>query len=952
MVGCDNTLSPVSTDNSDNQDAAHDYTDTGSTDRDTTTDAPCSFALTLCDTQCTDTSNDPLNCGGCGTKCDNDLICIDGQCVIDCESVAGGSLGDPYLCDDECVDLDTAEDHCGACGEACDLEEECILGSCSPRCSTGETWCPSSSEAGNGDEEEDEGECADLTSAHQHCGECDRPCADGEACSARACQLSCDTGLLLCSGGCVDIATSEHHCGRCNNECDPGLACEDGACRLVCPTGLVECSSTCVDTTQDPFNCGSCSIRCPSNSECRDGQCRRQVSSVSIDKVSINLIPGQSITLVATVYPSDAFNKAVVWTSSSPSIATVNGSGTVTGVGQGEAVITVITVDGEHRATCLAKVTTPVSGVSLNKTNASITPGESLPLVATISPANATTSTVNWSSSTPQVASVDSNGLVTAISEGQTTIQVTTVDGGHTATCSVSVVLFPVTSVTVRPERLNLRKGQQSLLVATVSPSDASDKTVFWLSANPQVATVSNTGLVVAMDKGNTTVSAITVDGAHTDTCAVSVSIPVTYIEIDQTELRLEKNTSTTLTATVVPPDASNPDVTWSSDNTAVAEVNQEGRVFAAGIGAATITATSTDGGYTADCTVTVWETPVQGVQLHPSSLAMLPGTSSQLTATVLPNNATNQTVSWLSDNPGVASVDDNGLVTAHTYGDATVRVITEDGPHSATAQIAVIQPVTGITIEPQELALKPGNEAVLTATVLPLDATDRRIAWSSSNSAVAIVAAAGDGSAPEDTAPTARVTAIAWGEASITATTEDGGLVAACAITVTDTLNIRVVSQGYPGPFREDVGIWVNGEHLNTGGRSYMVMVVDKASHNIDGINIYDVFGDIALADQMANGLNALSADKLIVVQTYDEPQRNRFGNNNVLLNAMLRCGASMGKFGSNSMPYRGTYILAGTPSQNTPSAYEWMGSLGDNPNAWIEASFRVINGVLAPAD
>ncbi len=166
------------------------------------------------------------------------------------------------------------------------------------------------------------------------------------------------------------------------------------------------------------------------------------VTGVTLDKTSINLDAGSSVTLNPTVSPSNATNKNVTWKSSNTSVATVS-NGVVIGVSAGNAVITVTTVDGSKTATCNVTVkanstVVSVTGVSLDKTALDVTKGSSTVITATVSPSNATNKNVTWKSSDASVATV-SNGIVTGVSEGTATITATTVDGSKTATCTVTV---------------------------------------------------------------------------------------------------------------------------------------------------------------------------------------------------------------------------------------------------------------------------------------------------------------------------------------------------------------------------------------------------------------------------------------------------------------------------------------------------------------------------------
>ena len=169
---------------------------------------------------------------------------------------------------------------------------------------------------------------------------------------------------------------------------------------------------------------------------------------MNLDNSSITLEVGSTKTLVATVVPSDAIDKSVTWSSNNTSVATVSTAGTVTAKAVGSAVITVRTNDGGKTATCNVTVSPiSVTGVSLNKYSVSMYENDSETLIATVSPANATNKAVTWSSSNYAVANVNSAGQVTAMAAGTAVITATTVDGGYTANCSVTVQSDPYGAV-------------------------------------------------------------------------------------------------------------------------------------------------------------------------------------------------------------------------------------------------------------------------------------------------------------------------------------------------------------------------------------------------------------------------------------------------------------------------------------------------------------------------
>ena len=394
--------------------------------------------------------------------------------------------------------------------------------------------------------------------------------------------------------------------------------------------------------------------------------------------------------------------------------------------------------------------------------------------------------TVMLTSSAPTtVRIIDATSLkIQGIKEGTTTITaIVAANGSHeklVATCEVTVSV-PVTGITLSETKLPLLKGATAKLTATVSPTDATNKKVRWSSNNTMVATVEN-GTVTAVSAGNATITVTTEDGNRTATCEVVVTdpIPVSGVTLSQTELSLAKGATATLTKTVVPSDATNQKVRWSSNNTSVATV-ENGTVTAVSGGTATITVTTEDGNYTATCEVTV-TVSATGVTLSQTELSLVKGATATLTATVAPSDATNKKVTWSSTNTAVAIVE-NGTVTAVSGGAATITVTTEDGNHTATCEVTVTVPVTGVTLPQTELSLVKGATATLTATVVPSDATNKQVTWSSTNTAVAIV-------------ENGTVTAVSGGAATITVTTEDGNHTATCEVTVTVPVTGVTLSQ------------------------------------------------------------------------------------------------------------------------------------------------------------
>ncbi|MBM6786394.1 Ig-like domain-containing protein [Collinsella tanakaei] len=331
------------------------------------------------------------------------------------------------------------------------------------------------------------------------------------------------------------------------------------------------------------------------------------VTGVSLDRAALTLNKGDIRTLKATVYPTDAENREVGWTSSNSAIARVDSSGKVIAVSAGKATITATTRDGGKTATCVITVKgSAVTGVSLDRTSLVLGKGESYTLKATVAPTDAENKEVTWKSTDSSIARVDSNGNVTAVASGKVTITATTDDGGKTASCTVTVKGPAVTGVSLDKTTLSLGKGESYTLKATVVPADAENKKVTWKSSDSKVATVDANGRVTAIASGSATITATTEDGGKTATCAVSVAGAVSGVTLDKTELALKVDESAVLKATVLPENALNKKVTWTSSDTKVATVDANGKVRTVAPGTATITVTTVDGNKTATCTVEV----------------------------------------------------------------------------------------------------------------------------------------------------------------------------------------------------------------------------------------------------------------------------------------------------------------------------------------------------------
>lgn len=475
-----------------------------------------------------------------------------------------------------------------------------------------------------------------------------------------------------------------------------------------------------------------------------------------------------SAALVATVTPNDASNQTVTWSSSNESVATVDGSGKVTAVEGGTATITATTSNGKAAA-CKVTVSVPATKITLSLSDVPVERGKTIALIATLDPPDSTDK-ILWATSDNTIATVNSSGLVTGISPGTATITASVGDKGISASCKITTVVS-ISELDLSETSLNLKKGEEHMLTATILPEDTTeDKTMTWSSSDDSIATVDNSGKVTAVKGGTAIITAQT--GKHSAQCMITVVVPVTGITFSQDSYTITKGTAEALSPVIAPADATDKSLVWGSSDQSIATVDNSGNVTAVKVGTTTITAITHDGGYVAQCTVKV-VVPVTGITLDKTEMHLEKGNNDLLTAVITPEDATNKSVTWYSSNSAVATVDSSGRVNAVGGGSAVISATTEDGQYVATCTINVVIPVTGVSVSPTALELIKGTTGTVTAAIFPSDAMDKTVFWSSSDSNIASVDSFG------------KISANNVGAATITAKTKDGGYTTTCAVTV-----------------------------------------------------------------------------------------------------------------------------------------------------------------------
>lgn len=451
----------------------------------------------------------------------------------------------------------------------------------------------------------------------------------------------------------------------------------------------------------------------------------------------------------------------------------------------------------------------PVSSVSMSQATAEMVVGETISLSATVLPSNATEKTVTWASSNQSVATV-AEGMVTAVSEGQSTI--TASAGGKSATCTVTVSkkTIDVASVELNKTELSLTEGESETLVATVKPDDATDKTVTWSTSDASVATVEN-GKVSAMKFGKATITVTTTDGNKTATCSVTVK----YAVPQPVDLGLSVNWAS-FNVGARTPDAdgdffawgeisSKSDYSWSTyqwgDGTVLNKYN-----FYSGYGNEDYKSVLEK----EDDAASVhfgekWRTPTyeEYVELRErcvwtwKKIGSATGyeISSSITgnAIFLPMAGNKSGTDHVT---GIGRYWSSSLATNKPEASrrAYAPVFFEDFYERGSYERFVGLPVRAVTGNPNYvsvsevslsktlLELKERESEQLNAMVLPVNATDKRVTWCTSDASIAIVS---DG----------KVTAVKAGEAVITA--KVGEKSATCKVVVKKTIPSGAVDLG-----------------------------------------------------------------------------------------------------------------------------------------------------------
>ena len=538
---------------------------------------------------------------------------------------------------------------------------------------------------------------------------------------------------------------------------DPNVAKVNGS-GVITPVAPGTCVITCAMEAFPEVN-ASCSVTV-----------KQRVTKVTAPEKEVSVGAGSTLQLRWGIQPENATDKAVSFSSSKESVATVDQNGVVTGVSKGTANITITAADGSKKSTTVrVTVTQPVTGLTLSDKSVTVNIGSTKTLTETILPSNANNKKVTWISSNEGIATVNSSGKITPVAPGTCVITCVSQENGNAAAACSVVVQQPVTKIALVQSKVSLDVDTMVKIGWSIEPRSATNQNVTFTSSKPNIATVDQNGQITGVSKGTCKITIAATDGSGKKTTVdVTVTQPAESVTLSETSVTINVGTYKTLKATVLPSNANNKKVTWVSSDESIVKVNSSGRITPVGPGSCTITCISQDNpNATATCQVTSLQ-PVKKVVFSDGSVSFDVNTYAQLSWSVEPWNASDKGVTFTSSDTRIATVDQNGIVYGVKRGSATITAMATDGSRKKdTIRVNVLQPVTGVHMETDHLRVGVGESIRANAVLEPYDASNTNMTWTVNDPYVATVR--GGSNRPS-------ITGVRWGTVIVTGVTEDGG--------------------------------------------------------------------------------------------------------------------------------------------------------------------------------
>ncbi|MCD7824422.1 MAG: Ig-like domain-containing protein [Clostridiaceae bacterium] len=527
----------------------------------------------------------------------------------------------------------------------------------------------------------------------------------------------------------------------------------------------------------------------PLNATCTLTVVTTKIETIALTETELNLIKGETYTLDPVITPENPADKTMTWQSADTKVATVE-DGVVTAVAVGS---TVITVYGGYAdpVTVIVNVRDKLQSIAFAETRKDITVGQTSQLNVVFDPSENVNTTLSFRSTDETIVKVDENGLITGVSEGFAMITCIAEDLGAEGaiTCMVYVTAAPVTltGLSVDPTEATIKVTETVTITPKLTPENATNQSITYQSTDTSVATVTEEGVVTGVSAGVAVIQVVATDTSSgtsiTAVCTVTVLEAVEFsLSPSSREIAVGKSFKI---KKVVSPSTAKKAATWKSSNTKVATVNSSGKVTGKKIGSCTITCTLTTYNQKAKCRVKVAKLKTS-LKLDKKSIRLNVGQTYTLKKTISTNNSKNPSVKFSSKNSKIASVGSkSGRVKGKSVGSTIITAKTTDSVHAtAKCRVTVIRRAKRVVLNKTYATCYVGGTLKLRATVKPDNTTIQKVKWKSSDSKVAAVVSSG------------KVTGIAEGEVTITATTTDGSNKSAtCVVKVLESISASSIT-------------------------------------------------------------------------------------------------------------------------------------------------------------
>lgn len=501
---------------------------------------------------------------------------------------------------------------------------------------------------------------------------------------------------------------------------------------------------------------------------------------LSPGEVTLNV--GEKQQLNYNFIPESATSTVTTWTSFNEKIAVVSSSGEITAIAPGETYIVGRTEEG-YVATAYIKVLQAATDISLESKNITLYTGEKHLLAYSLQPANATSQVtfelIDPTGNSSKIVKVTSDGEITALAAGEVDILAKT-EEGNTTSCHI-VVLQSAQGVSILPEEISLKVGEDKTITPTLNPFNATS-VITWLSFDESIVKVDKNGTVTGVSVGQAYIIVKTQEG-HMAKCLVNVWQASEGFTLDEDEIIVELGSKIQVKYTTKPANAI-VNLKWLSTNDAIVKVNKNGVVEGVSIGTTVIVATDENGNQDT-CKVTVIQKPTS-ISV-PASVRVKVGSTLKLNVTLIPENTTEKKLTWSTANDRIATIS-NGVISGKKKGYTVITVKTSNHlTETIFVEVYEYKEVTGVSINPTKKTITKGRTYQLQASVKPSNASNKAVKWKSSNSSIVSVSSTG------------KIKGLKGGVATITCTSAEKSYKATCTVTVVEkatSIKLNVTSK------------------------------------------------------------------------------------------------------------------------------------------------------------